>query len=133
MPTAQFSPAPLFAPPTWRSQLPSAQLPLNRLGQTSAYCPVPPPNWTKSKLHFAISNLGPLHRRPCVGGGHSLEPSAQVGPISEHRPEGGGALGLPTAPSPSPQRRAERAGQPSDPAVGTRSKKEGPGTACPGL
>ena len=63
----------------------------NRLGQTSAYSAVrlnfcvlysshPIRRSPNSILLFLTP--GPLHRRPCVGGGHSLEPTAQVGPAS---------------------------------------------------
>ena len=145
------SPRPLFAPPTLAKPTALCTVASNRLGQTSAchaLLSVQFPRYSpNSKDHFAIPNLGPLHSCPYAGGGHSIEPTAQVGLISEHRPEASGAWGLPTIPS--PLTRAERSegagwvgareacGQPSDPrtpdlAVGTRSKKEGPGTACPG-
>lgn len=108
---AQLSPTPL-CPPNLASLTALCTVAPNRLGQTSAchaLLSVQFPRYSPNpKDHFAIPNLGPLHRRPCVGGGHSIESSAQVGLISEHRPEGGGAWGLPTAPSPLHKSRAER-------------------------
>lgn len=109
--SAQFSPTSL-CPPNLAKPTALCTVASNRLGQTSAchallsvQFPTHSPN---SKDHFAIPNPSPLHSCPYAGGGHSIEPTAQVGLISEHRPEGGGALGLPTAPSPLHKSRAER-------------------------
>lgn len=143
IPTAQFSPAPLLLRP---------------LAKPTALCTVVPKSFgTNFCVLYSSHPIGRSPKTislfltwtictdgPALGGGYSLESSVQVGPTSEHRPLVSGALGLPTAPSPLHKDRAKRgrrvggmhakrAGQPSDPAVGTRTKKEGPGTACPGL